>query len=268
MSVLPRVLVKGINFKKLLFSGNRLSGAWSTLGSSDVSILMANAGLDYILIDLEHGLGGIDGVARQVQALLGLETAVVVRLPDHDTSSIKRILDAGANAILAPQIDNKKQAEKIIEGALFSPKGRRGVAVGAIAASNHGYLPEAYYHNANKALTILTQVESVEAVNVLDDILETPHLDGIFFGPNDFSASMNKFREYEDPEFLSIYKKIRDITLASGKLFGALPFPGQDANTLFNSGATIVPNGSDQAFLRLGASKLVEKTKKVKKQIK
>ncbi len=48
MSVLPRVLVKGINFKKLLFSGNRLSGAWSTLGSSDVSILMANAGLDYI----------------------------------------------------------------------------------------------------------------------------------------------------------------------------------------------------------------------------
>ena len=67
---------------------------------------MASSGLDYILIDLEHGLGGFDTVSKQVLSVLSLDTAVVVRLPDHSESSIKRILDAGANAILVPQVNN------------------------------------------------------------------------------------------------------------------------------------------------------------------
>ena len=91
MNELPRVLQKGLKFRQKLIEGKNLSGAWSTLGSAEVSFLMARAGLDYILIDLEHGGGGVDSVIRQVQALLSLDTAVMVRLPDHDSGSIKRM---------------------------------------------------------------------------------------------------------------------------------------------------------------------------------
>ncbi len=256
MTTQPRTLAKGKAFKAALASGRRLSGAWATLGSVEVTVLMAQAGLDYVLIDLEHGRGGIDGLAAQVQGLLHLDTAVMVRLPDHSAGAIKRILDAGANALLAPQIDTLAQAEAICEAALFAPKGRRGVAVGAIAAADHGYEPVSYFEQANDALTLLTQVESPEALDALPNILTLPDLDGVFLGPNDLSAALGCFRNYGTPVFQAAFARTRALTLQAGKLFGALPFPGQDAAALFAGGARVVPNGSDQAFLRQGATKL------------
>ena len=136
---LPRTLKKGRIFKQKLAEGRAVSGAWSTLGSPEVACLMARAGLDYLLVDLEHGRGGIDGLAAQVQALAGFDTAVMVRLPDHDTSSVKRCLDAGANCLLVPQVDNAEMAARVLEAALFPGAGRRGVAVGAIQAADWGY---------------------------------------------------------------------------------------------------------------------------------
>lgn len=257
MTELPRVLAKGRRFKDALASGRRLSGAWSTLGSVEVTVLMARAGLDFVLIDLEHGMGGIDGLTRQVQALLSLDTAVMVRLPDHENGSIKRILDAGANALLVPQVDTAAQAKSVIASAMFAPDGQRGVAVGAIAAADNGYAPDTYFKNANDALTILTQVESPQAVENVLDVLAIPHLDGIFVGPNDLSATMGKFRDYDDAAFQAAFETVLTQTLAAGKLFGALPFPGNDADTLAAKGARVVPNGSDQGFLRAGALQLV-----------
>lgn len=255
---LPRVLEKGMRFRDALASGRRLSGAWATLGSVEVTALMARAGLDYVLVDLEHGMGGIDGLSRQVQALLGLETAVMVRLPDHSDGSVKRVLDAGANALLAPQVETADQAQSILDSALFAPEGRRGVAVGAIPAADYGYSPDVYFEAANKALTVLTQVESPVAIENLADVLALPRVDGIFLGPNDLSAAMGKFREYDDPDFQAAFGKVRKATLAAGKLFGALPYTGNDAATLYANGAMVVPNGSDQVFLREGAKRLVK----------
>lgn len=258
MSELPRVLEKGMQFRRALQSGRRLSGAWATLGSVEVTTLMARAGLDFVLIDLEHGMGGTDALLRQVQALLALDTAVMVRLPDHSDGAIKRVLDAGANALLAPQVETAAEAKSIMDAALFAPEGGRGVAVGAIAAADFGYAPDVYFGAANEALTVLTQVESPAAIDNLNEVLALPRLDGIFVGPNDLSAAMGKFRAYDDPEFQAAFEQVLAATLEAGKLFGALPFPGNDAATLFDKGARVVPNGSDQVFLREGAMRVVK----------
>ena len=157
--MLPRTLLKGKNFRDKLYSDKYLSGVWSTLGSENIAHIMASSGLDYILIDLEHGLGGFDTVSKQVLSVLSLDTAVVVRLPDHSESSIKRILDAGANAILVPQVNNFDQVQDIINYSLFAPEGRRGVAVGQIPASDFGYKPEYYFANANKSADVVNHDE-------------------------------------------------------------------------------------------------------------
>tara|TARA_Y100000591_G_C21848646_1_gene710212 strand:- start:1473 stop:2255 length:783 start_codon:yes stop_codon:yes gene_type:complete len=256
--MLPRTLLKGKNFRDKLYSDKYLSGVWSTLGSENIVHIMASSGLDFILIDLEHGLGGFDTVSKQVLSVLSLDTAVVVRLPDHSESSIKRILDAGANAILVPQVNNFNQVQDIINYSLFAPEGRRGVAVGQIPASDFGYKPEIYFANANKCLSIFIQIETLEGVKNLDEIIESK-IDGIFVGPNDLSASMNLFRQYENPDFLNTFSEIRDKTLNSGKLFGSLPFDGQDLETLFKSGASLVPNGSDHMFLKNSSQNLIKK---------
>jgi 4-hydroxy-2-oxoheptanedioate aldolase len=223
------------------------------LGSAEVAGLLAQAGLDYLLVDLEHGMGGVNGLIRQTLAVEACDCAIVARLPDHSSGSVKRILDAGANALLIPQVESVDDAEQILEAALFPPAGRRGVAVGAIAASDRGYSAEAYYHHANDGLSVIAQIESPNAAARLSDFLKLERLDGIFIGPNDLSATMGLFRQWRHPEFLAVFDDIQRQTIAAGKLFGALPFPGRDAASLRASGAIIVPDGSDQGFLRAGA---------------
>ncbi|WP_323768251.1 HpcH/HpaI aldolase family protein [Marinovum sp.] len=254
---LPRTLKKGREFKQKLAEGRAVSGAWSTLGSTEVACLMARAGLDYLLVDLEHGRGGIDALAAQVQALSGYDTAVMVRLPDHDTGSVKRCLDAGANALLVPQVDTAAMAEAVLEAALFPGAGRRGVAVGAIQAADWGYAAESYYQHANDALTVLMQIESPEALDNFDAILAVPRLDGIFVGPNDLSATMGLFRRFDAPEFRTAFDRVLEGTLAAGKVFGALPAPGLALEDLVRRGAQVVPGGSDQSMLRAGAQALI-----------
>lgn len=256
MTELTPTLAKGRAFRQKLRQGHKVSGAWSTLGSPEVACLMARAGLDYLLIDLEHGRGGFEGLAAQVQALAAFDTAVMVRLPDHDAGSFKRVLDIGANAVLVPQVDSAEQASSILDSALFAPEGRRGVAVGAIAAADWGYAPDAYFEHANEALTVLIQVESPDSVQALPQILSLPRLDGVFVGPNDLSAAMGLFRQFETPAFREVFDDVQAQTLKAGKIFGALPvpLPGLDLAGLFASGAQVVPAGSDQSILRAGAT--------------
>lgn len=268
MTSLSPTLAKGSAFRQKLRQGQLVSGAWSTLGSPEVSCLMARAGLDYLLIDLEHGRGGFDGLAAQVQALAAFDTAVMVRLPDHDAGSVKRVLDIGANILLVPQVDSAEQAAAILDASLFPTEGKRGVAVGAIAAADWGYEPDSYFENANDALTVLVQIESPEAVEALPDILALPRLDGIFVGPNDLSASMGLFRQYDSPAFRETYDSVLEQTLAAGKVFGALPVPvpGLGVADLAARGALVVPAGSDQTILRAGATALVETSREAAAQ--
>lgn len=254
---LPRVIEKGLLFKEKIRRKERLNGAWVTLGSTDITYLMARAGLDYVLLDLEHGAGGIDSVRAQVQAILSLDCAVMVRLPDHTAGAIKRILDAGANIILAPAVDTMDQANNILEAALFSPLGARGVAVGAIAASDFGYMPDVYYEEANNALTCICQVETPLAIENLEEMATIEHIDGFFIGPNDLSASMRRFRKYDDPAFVAAVTEIETKTIAAGKIMGCLPYPGSDRFDLHARGHLLAPSGSDQSFIRDGASHLV-----------
>ena len=262
MTDLPRTLEKGRMFKRKLAEGRVVSGVWSTLGSPEAACLMAGAGLDYVLVDLEHGRGGLDGLAAQVQALAAFDTAVMVRLPDHDAGSVKRCLDLGANCLLVPQLDTAAMAQGILDNALFPTEGRRGVAVGAIQAADWGYAADSYFAHANDALTVLVQIESPEAVANLDDILAIERLDGVFVGPNDLSASMGLFRQFDAPEFRAAIDRILEATLAAGKVFGALPAPKLEVDALVKRGAQVVPAGSDQTMLRGGAQALIAALKK------
>ncbi|WP_068313699.1 HpcH/HpaI aldolase family protein [Polycladidibacter hongkongensis] len=256
-AVLPRSLEKALKFRRKLAARQPVYGAWSTLGSADVAYLMARAGLDYLIVDLEHGAGSIDGLRAQVLALEHFDTAIIVRLPDHSAGAIKRILDTGASGLLAPCVDDAEQARSIMSSALFAPEGQRGVAVGAITAADYGYEAESYFANANEAITVFLQVESPQAIDNLPEMLKEERVDGFFVGPNDLSAALGVFRDYECDIFQSALHSILSQVKASGKLAGCLPFPGKSSEQLQMEGIALAPGGSDQAFLRNGAMSLL-----------
>lgn len=246
----PRVLQKGFAFKQKVISKQAVSGVWSTLGSPDVAFLMARAGLDFILVDLEHGAGDIGGLAAQSQAILSLDTAIMVRCADHSTSAIKRSLDAGANCLLMPSVNSASEAKAIVAAAKFSPEGDRGVAVGAIPASDFGYEAAQYFTNANSATTIIVQIETLVAIDEIEAMAAVPGVDGFFIGPNDLSASMGLFRQYEHPDVIAAIKKIEAAVKRTGKVMGCLPYPGSNCADLQKRGHTLATAGADQVFLR------------------
>lgn len=254
---LPRCLEKGRLFRQKMKQGQMLSGAWSTMGLPMATALMARAGLDYVLIDLEHGQGGVASLAAQIQALLIYDTAVMVRLPDHSEGAIKRVLDAGANIIMAPAVDTTEQAAAILSAGLFSPEGSRGVAVGAIPAADLGYMPVEYFEQANEATSFIFQIESPEALENLEALVAMERVDGFFVGPNDLSASLGVFRQFEDSLFTSAMQAIESAASRSGKVLGCLPYAGNDTAALHARGMQLAPGGSDQSFIRAGASAIV-----------
>jgi len=258
MSVeMPRTVAKGLEFRRRLKAGENLCGAWSTLGLPQATALMARAGLDYVLIDLEHGQGGVASLAAQVQALLHYDTAVMVRLPDHSDGAIKRVLDAGANALLAPGVDTVDQARDILSSALFAPAGARGVAVGAIPAADLGYLPMEYFEQANAATTFIFQIESARSIDELAGMTDLERVDGFFVGPNDLTASLGGFRDVGSLAFRSAMRRIEETVRRAGKVMGCLPYAGNDTEALHARGMQLAPGGSDQSFLRSGAQATV-----------
>ncbi|MEZ5640259.1 MAG: aldolase/citrate lyase family protein [Burkholderiaceae bacterium] len=255
---LPLTIEKGLALRRRLATGDKLLGAWSTLGSTHVAALMAHAGYDFLLVDLEHGQGGIDTVAAQVQAVLALPTAIVVRCPDHSTATLKRVLDAGANAVLLPMVDTVEQARAIVAACRYAPQGARGVAIGAIPASDYGYRAESYFEHANAATTIVVQIETPAAVQAATAIADVDGIDGFFIGPNDLSAAMGLYRRYDDPLFVQALDRVEAAAKAAGRILGALPYPQRGWQQLFAAGHQLVPATSDQMLLRQGSLALVD----------
>lgn len=254
---LPLTIQKGLALRRRLAAGDKLLGAWSTLGSTHVASLMAHAGYDFLLVDLEHGQGGIETVVDQVQAVLALPTAIMVRCPDHSAATIKRVLDAGANCVLLPMVNTVEQARAIVRACRYAPDGERGVAIGAIPASDYGYLAEPYFEHANAATTVIVQVETPAAVQAMAEMAQIDGIDGFFIGPNDLSAAMGMYRRYEDPTFVQTLAHIEATAKAAGRYLGGLPYPQRGWKELFQSGHQLVPATSDQMLLRQGSLSLI-----------
>jgi len=117
-------------------------------------------------------------------------------LPDHSVSAIKRGLDAGANVVLATAVDSGAQARAILRAGLFAPEGQRSIAVGAIAASDQGFLAMEYFRGDDLHLPD----RDARGIDALPGLLDLPGIDGVFIGPNDLSA-LGVFRDFEAPVF-------------------------------------------------------------------
>ena len=130
-----------MNNKKLdldLTERQILVGAWTNLNSPMVCEIIGSLGFDWLLIDAEHGPNSVTSVLSQLQAIAPYATVPVVRIPNHDSSLIKRYLDIGATNLLVPFVDCRTQAINIIKATRYPPHGLRGVGAGLARASRWG----------------------------------------------------------------------------------------------------------------------------------
>jgi 2-keto-3-deoxy-L-rhamnonate aldolase RhmA len=247
--------------KRMIKQGKKVSGAWSQIASPMATEIMARAGFDFLMIDLEHGPSDIVALIAQCQAMNGSSAVPFVRAPWNDFVAIKRILDAGAYGVLIPYVNTKAEAEAAVSACKYPPHGIRGVA-GSPRAAGYGQNIMNYLKYANEEVFIMTAVETPEAVANLDAILAVDSLDAIFIGPMDLSTSLGYFGNPNTPQVQAVIAEIEKKVLASGKALATISGSWQQANDLYKRGYQLVLMMADGTALGSIAAERVAQFRK------
>jgi len=242
--------------KKLLKQGQPTAGSWIQTCSPIAAEIAAMSGLDWILIDMEHSPVGFETLLNIVQAVQSKNAVPFVRAPWNDFVAIKRILDTGVYGVLVPYVNTREEAEMAVKACKYPPLGIRGIA-GSPRANDYGTSQERA-RRANDEICVITQVETMKAVENIDEILKVEGLDGIFIGPADLSTSMGYFFNPKHPEVQKVIAGIEEKVKASGKFLGTVCSGWEEASDLYDRGYQFVTVMADGASIAATAKQRMQ----------
>ena len=246
-------------FKRALKAGKAQIGLWSSLSSNYTVEVIAGAGFDWILLDMEHSPNDLESALTQLQAAAPYPSHPVVRVPWNDMVSIKRPLDIGAQSLLVPYVSTPAEARQAVSYTRYPPAGVRGVA-GTTRATRFGRVKD-YARRAQEEICLLVQVETQQALDSIEAICGIDGVDGVFIGPADLHASLGYPGEIANPKVKPLIDEaIRRIRKA-GKAPGILTPSEADARHWLECGALFVAVGADVGILARGAEALAAKFK-------
>jgi len=193
-------------------------GSWITLNHTSIAEIMADAGFDWLCVDMEHSVTDYFEAQQLIATIQVKGIKAYVRVGENNTRIIKRVLDAGADGIIVPMVNSKEDAVKAINAVKYPPKGQRGV--GLARAQKYGFGFDEYKDNEADDIKLIVQIEHIDAVNNLEDILSLEDIDGTFIGPYDLSGSMGKPGKYNDDDVKEVLQRYEDIAKKYNKLIG------------------------------------------------
>lgn len=234
----------------------RLLGVIQTMPSAEVSEVLAAAGLDMLMLDLEHGLSGMGDLLNQLRALQGTGVPALVRVPRADAAFVNRLQDAGVDTLLFPAVQSAEEARALVRACRYPPAGTRG-AGGGLRASRYDRDPH-YYANAQANTVIGVQIESARGVEEAARICAVEGIDLVVIGPRDLSASVGKLGRFDDPEVLALYEQAEQAIAASGVAMGSTLYPGRSVAQMFARGHRLLLVGTDVGLLGRAARGWVE----------
>ena len=193
-------------------------GSWITLNNPSIAEIMADAGFDWLCVDMEHSVIDYFEAKQLIMAIQSKGIKAYVRVGENNTRIIKRILDAGADGIIIPSVNSAQEARKAVDAFKYPPMGKRGV--GLSRAQGYGFNFENYRDQATKELKLILQIEHINAIEELEEIVTIEGIDGTFIGPYDLSGSIGKPGEWDHPTVKEALLKYERIAKDSNKLMG------------------------------------------------
>ena len=232
-----------------------LAGMWVCSGSPLVAEICAGAGLDWLLIDMEHSPNGLESVLAQLQAAAAYPVTPVVRVPVNDTVVLKQVLDLGAQTVLVPMVSSAQEAQAAVEAVRYPPRGRRGVG-SALARSARWNRIEGYLTSADDHVSLFVQIETAAGVEAAGEIAAVDGVDGVFVGPSDLAASMGVIGQQSHPDVVAAVRRTFEAVRGAGKPVGVNAFDPQVARGYADDGAQFILVGADVALLARGSEAL------------
>jgi 4-hydroxy-2-oxoheptanedioate aldolase len=230
--------------REKVLSGEWTPGTWLNLGSSLTAEIAGKAGFDWLLVDLEHGMGDHHELVTQLQAIDATPAVPVVRIAWNDPVQFKRVLDLGVSGVMAPMVNNADEARRAAAAMRYPPEGIRGVAK-MNRATDFGPGFGEYFKKANSHLLTIVQIETKAAIGNLDEIAAVEGVDVLFVGPLDLSVSLGVPDQFDHALVQDALAKVVAASRKAKKAPGILVATEDQLNKVKALGFTFVAMGSD-----------------------
>lgn len=244
--------------KDKLKRGEPALGAWLNLPGIMPARVMARLGFDWLLIDMEHSAHNATLMADMVGTIADAGTcAPLVRVPSHNVEWFKWVLDAGAWGVLAPMVNTRQEAERVVSWSRYPPVGTRSIG-GALAPYGFGTTDRtSYMQAANDEILVIVQIESRDGLQNVDDILSVPGIDVAFVGPNDLHAQLGFAPSYDgaEPEFVAGLERIQAAAKKYHVASGIMSGDGASAAARVKQGFQMVTVTTDLGSMVAGATR-------------
>jgi 4-hydroxy-2-oxoheptanedioate aldolase len=187
-------------------AGQKAIGGWLSLANTHSAEMMANAGFDWLCVDMQHGLLDYGDLRHMLPAISTTETTPFVRVAGHDPATIMKVLDAGAMGVIVPLVNTRAEAEAAVAACRYPPQGVR--SFGPIRAAMYG--GRGYVQEANDEIVCIAMIETKDGIANLEEIVTTPGLGGIYVGPADlgYALGLGPVGDSEDPHHLATVEHI------------------------------------------------------------
>lgn len=214
--------------------------------------LMANAGCDFVILDMEHSSLTQDSIRWSILSAKAADVTALVRVPATEYFFMARALDAGAEGIMVPRVENREQTLKIVESMKYPPVGIRGAAFGIAHDDYKGQDMGGSAKRANEENLIIVQTETAKAVDNVDEIVSVEGVDVAWIGQADLSISLGIPGQYSHPKFLKAFDKVLNACVKHNVVLGFLPLDLNDAYGMIDKGVRCIAYSAD-VFLFLNA---------------
>lgn len=243
--------------KTALEKGENTVGTWSVIPSSTSAEIMGKAGLDFMILDLEHGPLNLETAQDMIRALEGSGCAPLIRVPTNQEWWILRALETGCAGVAVPQITSVEAAKEAVNAVRYHPEGQRGFSPYTRSAGFTAENSEEIAERANNATVCMLMIEGKEGIDDLDEIIQLDGIDAIYIGTYDLSQSLGYPGEPTHPEVIEYVEGIVDQIREQDTAVGCLAESKDELKKWHEIGIQLVAYKADCAILHDSVESIV-----------
>jgi 2-keto-3-deoxy-L-rhamnonate aldolase RhmA/quercetin dioxygenase-like cupin family protein len=236
--------------KQKVAVGETALGMWVTLESPSITEMAVSLGLDWIVIDAEHGQLDWQEIVGHIRATVRSDTVALVRLTEHSISLVKRALDVGADGAIVPWVETADQLRELVAFAHYPPAGLRGI--GAERATAWGQCISQHIAEANENILVVPMIESVRGGQNIGEMVNVDGVEMFVLGPADYSSSAGFAGQWQGPGIGEQLLEIKNTIAAAGKCCGVIATSEANLLERREQGFGMIGLGSDCGFLISG----------------
>jgi len=225
-----------------------------------IAHVAAEAGLDFIMFDMEHGPYSMETFADVAKVARSIGLGIFARVPELSRGYVSRIMDAGAEGVMVPMISTRKEAEALANWARYTPLGNRGLGSAGVATnfSDIGTDVLAFMAGQNENTLAIAQIETEEAIDNIEAIAEVEGIDVLLIGPNDLSVSLGVPGQVNGSKVQAAIEKVVEAAQKNSKVF-AIHSGDALLEKWIPKGMQIVMNSLDITVLKSGFATIAKK---------